>query len=134
LWIRIAHAARDFVERQLRRLDHLDCRSTRKRWTKGDRAHAERALHLACESPGTDTQAFGEHLLHQGAGIDVVGWDLYKVSALKEEVLRRYPRQAFKAQICEALESEAREHPSARPALMLRLGFVDIIRNSPYDE
>lgn len=75
-----------------------------------------------------------DYLLHQGAGIDVVGWDLYKVSAFKEDVLSRYPRQAFKARICEALKQEAREHPRARPALMVRLGFLNIIQNAAYDE
>lgn len=74
------------------------------------------------------------YLLHQGASADVVGWNSQKVLPHREEVLQKYPRLGFKKNFTALLAEEARLHPEARLALMVRFGFLDLIMGAPYEE
>lgn len=75
------------------------------------------------------------HLLHAGAGMDVVGRRRSEVHAEdRTVVLERYPRLNFKQQISAAIDEEARNQPDARAAFLVRLGFIGMIRRAGWDE
>ena len=102
----------------------------------GGSAQAERvaeaiSLHLNVKV-GLDcgTEA---HLLRQGTGLDVVGIRLHEISPqARARVLERYGRQGFSGQIAKSLGCAC--HPGSRTELLCQLGFLCMIRRSPWSE
>ena len=90
------------------------------------------ALHLNVRVPRSAPPL--SYLLHQGATIDVVGWNLGKVKPLKAAVLALHPRLELKRHLRERLAAEVADHPRTRVALMVRLGFADLLQRAPYPE
>jgi hypothetical protein len=91
-------------------------------------------LHVRVAVPPTlGTEA---HLVHAGAGVDVIGGARFAEipEDVRERILRMYPRLEMKAFLLEALRREQREHPASRMALWVSMGFLDRIRRAPYDE
>lgn len=85
-------------------------------------------------APAPVAPPYLNYLLQQGASIDVVGWDLAKVSPRKAEVVAQYPRLDLKKHLVEVLSREAEAHPGARLAMMVRFGFFQFIADAPYEE
>lgn len=75
------------------------------------------------------------HLLHEGAALDVIGARFGELHpATVEEVLRKYPRAAFKQELSAAMKQQARERPRSRAAFLVGLGFVGMIRSAPLED
>jgi hypothetical protein len=75
------------------------------------------------------------HLLHEGAALDVIGARLRELHPdTVQEVLRDYPRLDFKAGMSAAMKEQAKLRPQSRAALLVRLGFIGMIRAAPYSE
>lgn len=76
------------------------------------------------------------HLLQAGAGLDVVGQRSQEVpAALQHAVLGKYPRLGFKHAFCNCMKVESQVTPNSRMGLYVRrLGFLDLIRQAPFDE
>lgn len=76
------------------------------------------------------------HLLQAGAGLDVVGQRSQEVPvSLQRGVLDRHPRLGFKHAFCNCMKVESQATPNSRMGLYVRrLGFLDLIRQAPFDE
>jgi hypothetical protein len=74
------------------------------------------------------------HLVHDGAGVDVIG---SRLSAIPPEtrarVLAKYPRGDLKEFLAGVLGREGRENPSSRMGLWVSFGFLDRVRRAPFD-
>ena len=81
-------------------------------------------------------QGVEAHLLQAGAGLDVVGQRSQDVPAsLRHAVLGKYPRLGFKHSFCRCMTIESQVTPNSRMGLYVRrLGFLDLIRQAPFDE
>jgi hypothetical protein len=74
------------------------------------------------------------HLVHDGAGVDVVGLRLAEIDAeLQRRVLARHPRHALKKYLADVFTQERANHPASRVALWVRLGFLREISKAPFD-
>jgi len=74
------------------------------------------------------------HLVHDGAGLDVVGRRLSEVEPeLRRRVLERYPRGDLKGFLADFFVQEAEKHPESRMGLWVSSGFVDRIRRAPFE-
>lgn len=89
-------------------------------------------LHVRVSVPTTlGTEA---HLVHAGAGVDVVGSGLSGIDPeLRRRVLARHPRGELKTFLAEVFERERKEHPESRMGLWVSNGFIDRIRSAPFD-
>jgi hypothetical protein len=68
------------------------------------------------------------HLLHAGAGADVLGTRLGELpSQLICDVFTRHPRHGIASEIALAMRAEAKKYPHGRVALWERFGFSDNI-------
>jgi hypothetical protein len=96
-------------------------------------AHAI-VLHLELEVPAR--QGLEAHLLHAGAGIDVIGRRTREIPpALKQAVLDRHPRLEMKKLLGQCMCCEAQRAPDTRAGVLVnRLGFVDLIAKAPFAE
>lgn len=79
-------------------------------------------------------------LVHLGAGMDVVG---LRVEDISEEafhfILEAYPRLGFKQSMIELIKYDAevktaQQQPDNLSSSMLRQGFVDWVKNAPFEE
>lgn len=71
------------------------------------------------------------HLLRQGSGLDVIGARFHEISPeARGQVLQRYPRRNFAGQLVESLGCAC--HPGSRTDLLCRLGFLQMVRRSPW--
>ncbi len=91
-------------------------------------------LHMNTRVP----RALGEeaHLLHAGAGLDVMG---LRAGELAPELLRavveRHPRLGFKERFAEVMDAEARRRPRTRVAFMAgALQLSRRIQRAPFEE
>lgn len=75
------------------------------------------------------------HLLRQGSGMDVIGMRFHEVSPeARQQVLQRYPRADFAKQIAARLGHPCICHPGTRTHLLCQLGFLRMIRRSPWQD
>jgi hypothetical protein len=76
------------------------------------------------------------HLVHAGAGLDVVGQRSQEVPVLLRQVIvEKHPRLGFKHQFCNCMRIESRSTPNSRTGLYVRrLRFLDLIGQAPFDE
>jgi len=75
------------------------------------------------------------HLLHAGAGYDVLGSRFHEIDPQsRANVLDAYPRQQFKREVIDLLKQQNRQRPHCRMHLFSRLGFIDSVRQAPFDE
>jgi hypothetical protein len=90
-------------------------------------------LHLNLEV-GVE-QGVEAHLVQAGAGLDVVGQRSQEVPAsLQQAIVDKHPRLDFKHRFCSCMRTEAQATPHARTGLYVRrLGFLDLIRQAPFD-
>ena len=81
-------------------------------------------------------QGVEAHLVQAGAGLDVVGQRSQEVPALlRQAVVDKHPRLSFKHQFCSCMQNESRNTPQSRTGLYVRrLGFLDLVRQAPFDE
>lgn len=91
------------------------------------------AMHLNI-APAPIAAPYLNHLLQQGAAVDVVGFGLAKMVSHKDTILADFPRLDLKRELVAVLRREAAERPGARLALMVRFGFFDLIAAAPYAE
>ena len=91
-------------------------------------------LHLNLEV-GVE-QGVEAHLLRAGAALDVVGQRSQEVPAsLQQAVLGQHPRLGFKRAFCNCMKVESQITPNSRMGLYVRrLGFLELIRQAPFDE
>ena len=89
-------------------------------------------LHLRVEVPTSlGTEA---HLVHAGAGLDVVGRRVHELSGnVRAAVLERHPRGDVVDVLVRAFREERRLHPAARVGRWMALGFSHFIRHYPLD-
>lgn len=74
------------------------------------------------------------HLLNAGAALDVVGLRMHEVSAAaRSAVLSSYPRLEFSAHMAKAMKTKARTYPRSRTAVLVGLGFCEMIRANPLE-
>lgn len=74
------------------------------------------------------------HLVHAGAGVDVVGRRLHELSpALCRAVLERHPRLDLVDVLARLFRDEHRNHPTARVGRWVQSGFLSFIRNNPLE-
>jgi hypothetical protein len=72
--------------------------------------------------------------LQWGAMVDGAGLRIWDVAPGNvEEVLRRYPRGAFKRQLVEMMRAEAAAVPAGRFRLLVRCGLPLAVRMAPFD-
>lgn len=92
------------------------------------------ALHLDLEV--TTTQGAEAHLLHAGAGLDVIGRRHREVPApLRAAVLARHPRLGLKQAFCTCMRAEAAHARNTRIGVLVnRLGFLDLIGKAPFED
>jgi hypothetical protein len=87
-------------------------------------------LHLRIEVPvelGVEA-----HLVHAGAGLDVVGRRHRELPpALRHAVLARHPRLDLTDVLARLFQDEARLHPTSRIARWMQAGFLSFIRDNP---
>lgn len=91
-------------------------------------------LHMNLEV-GVD-EGVEAHLLQAGAALDVVGQRQQELpAALQDAVLGRYPRLAFKEQMCRCMRIESLAAPQSRAGFFVRrLGFVALIEAAPFED
>jgi hypothetical protein len=90
------------------------------------------ALH---HTPGVGLDTGGEaFLLSAGAGVDVFGLRAHQVpDAVREDVVRRYPRLGFKKAFAQSLRKEAKHVPHGRAWYLHRYAVSDLsIRLAPF--
>jgi HD domain len=92
------------------------------------------ALHLELTTAGdTRPEVAGVHL---GAAADVAGLRLDQIDPeLHDAIVAESPRLGMKQAFIEVIRVEAQHKPySAAAALIRSLGFLDFIKNAPFDE
>ncbi|GAA5181264.1 hypothetical protein GCM10025771_27800 [Niveibacterium umoris] len=99
-------------------------------------SRVEEAIILHMNLDVSIEQGVEAHLLQAGAGLDVVGLRFNEVPpTLRDAVLEKYPRLGFKGHICRCMSHEARAAPNSRAGLFVRrLGFLDLVAASPFDD
>lgn len=105
-------------------------------WTAA-RAHAvSQAIALHLDVRVAVAQGAEAHLLHAGAGVDVLGLRWPEIAVpVREHVLMQYPRVGFKRALCDCLRPKIRRNPHTRIGVYGRwLGMLAAIRNAPFDE
>lgn len=87
-------------------------------------------LHLRVEvAPSLGVEA---HLVHAGAGLDVVGRRLGEIEPeLRAAVLAAHPRHDFVAVLEHRFREERRRHPRARISRWVQSGFLGFVRRNP---
>jgi hypothetical protein len=89
------------------------------------------ALHLNVRVPlkhGVEA-----HLLHAGAGFDVVGARYGELAVdTREAVLARHPRLDAKRDLVAVMKQQSHTHPRSRAAFLCRHGFISLIRQSAF--
>lgn len=74
------------------------------------------------------------HLVHGGAGVDVIGNGLSGIDPeLRRRVLARHPRGELKVFLEDVFEREGKEHPESRMGLWVSFGFTSRIRVAPFE-
>jgi hypothetical protein len=74
------------------------------------------------------------HLVHDGAGLDVVGRRFSELEPeLRRRVLDRYPRGELKTFLADFFARDAEKHPESRMGLWVSSGFADRIRCAPFE-
>jgi len=76
------------------------------------------------------------HLLHAGAGLDVVGMNAEILGAeTRRAVVQCHPREGFKKAFGKRLREEMRERPGGRICFLHKgLRFGELIRKAPFSE
>jgi hypothetical protein len=83
----------------------------------------------------TKTKGVEAHLLHAGASLDVIGARYRQVHVQNRiDVLNRYPRTGFKAQMTALMKEQAKKHPAARAGFLVALGLNHMIRAAPFED
>jgi hypothetical protein len=73
------------------------------------------------------------HLLHAGAGLDVIGARHAELAPeLRQEVLRRHPRDRMKESLAQRMKQESLAHPHTRAGFLCSHGFIGMIRKAPF--
>jgi hypothetical protein len=89
-------------------------------------------LHLRVEVP--TSLGVEAHLVHAGAGLDVVGNRAREIPGdVRAAVLERHPRGDVVGVLVEAFRRERRLHPTSRVARWMSLGFSRFIRANPLE-
>ena len=121
-----------FAARGAQAAHRLLCQAGAARAQAQQVAHAI-VLHLDLEvCPQQSAEA---HLLHAGAGFDVLGRRGRELpAALVQSVTERHPRLGMKRAIGRCMQCEADRAPDTRLGVLVsRLGFVDLIHRAPFD-
>jgi hypothetical protein len=76
------------------------------------------------------------HLLQAGAMADVLGRGLRRLpQTVRTRVLETHPRLGLKDELCRCMQREAAAGPHTRVGCYVRrIGFLDLIRQAPFDE
>jgi hypothetical protein len=89
------------------------------------------ALHLNVRVPLK--RGVEAHLLHAGAGFDVVGARYGDVAAgTRDEVVIRHPRIEVKRDLVALMKQQSRTRPRSRAAFLCSHGFISLIRQSAF--
>lgn len=99
--------------------------------TKSDLVHEMVALHNAV---GIADKLDPEiALLHYGAGVDVIGLGLKDIHKnTLSEILSEYPRLDFKEGFSKLMIKETKTKPHSYMSTLLKLGFVNKLKNMPF--
>lgn len=76
------------------------------------------------------------HLLHAGAIADVLGRNMTRIpEPVRRHIVSWHPRMGMKEALCRCMLRESTAAPHSRAACYVRqIGFVDLIRQAPFDE
>lgn len=97
-------------------------------WPKTRREQMREAIDLHLNPSVPVKHGAEAHLLHEGAGCDVVGARKREIApAALEQVLTRHPRSGFATQMASTLREEAQRRPHGRLALFEQFGFSRLI-------
>ena len=89
------------------------------------------ALHLNVRVPVSS--GIEAHLLHEGAGYDVIGARFEELGeSVRSGVLLRYPRMDAKQQLVMLMKQQSHLRPRSRAAFLCAHGFITLIRKSPF--
>lgn len=102
-----------------------------------ERAQRERIADAVCFHVRVDVPpslGVEAHLVHAGAGVDVVGRRFDELSPeLRRAVLQRHPRLDLVDVLARVFRDEHRHHPTARISRWVQSGFLSFIRNNPLE-
>ena len=74
------------------------------------------------------------HLLHAGAGFDVVGARYGELAAgTRDAVLARHPRLEAKRDLVAVMKQQSHARPQSRAAFLCRHGLISLIRQSDFE-
>ncbi len=91
------------------------------------------ALHLNVRVPLT--HGVEAHLLHAGAGLDVIGARYGAVAdGTRNDVVQLHPRLHMKSCLVPLMKRQSNARPSSRAAFLCRHGLISMIRHSPFAE
>lgn len=100
-------------------------------------ARRERIADAVCLHVRVDVPAslgVEAHLVHAGAGVDVVGRRLDELSPdLRRAVLQRHPRLDLVEVLARSFADENHQHPTARISRWVQAGFRSFIRDNPLE-
>ncbi len=75
------------------------------------------------------------HLLHAGAGYDVLGTRIHELGqTIRKNALDAYPRFRMKQELVRLLHRQNRHRTHCRCHLYSKLGFLDAVQKAPFDE
>lgn len=99
----------------------------------GRRRRVAEAISLHLNARVAPDQGVEAHLLHEGAAMDVIGARVEEVDdRTRSQVLDRHPRFEMKVGFVVAMKQQSQARPRSRAALLCRLGFIPMIRRSPF--
>ncbi|MFN7572575.1 MAG: HD domain-containing protein [Betaproteobacteria bacterium] len=105
-------------------------------WTPARATAVAQAIALHLDVRVAIERGAEAHLLHAGAGVDVLGLRWPEIAApVRQYVLGQYPRPGFKRALCDCLRPEIRRNPHTRIGVYGRwLGMLSAIRKSPLSD
>lgn len=100
--------------------------------TRRERIADAVCLHVRVDVP--TSLGVEAHLVHAGAGVDVVGRRFDDLSSeVSRAVLERYPSLDLVEVLARAFRDEDQRHPTARISRWMQAGFLSFIRNNPLE-
>jgi HD domain len=75
------------------------------------------------------------HLLSKGVSLDAVGRRVDEIPARTiADAIERWPRDGFSAELAATTRRQAKLRPRSRSALLVRLGFAELVTGNPLDD
>lgn len=99
---------------------------------RADAARVGLAIELHMASAVTLDDGAESVLLDRATGTDVGGGEFEKIAAVRDAVVRAYPRGAFDRYFLAAIRREVNARPGCQSDRLLNRGFADRLTHSPW--